>query len=137
MRTNLPFIQQRIGQNLAESGQEILLTWKEWPAGSVADPVNGGFTGTPTTHTAVAKAFVHFIPPAANSQVRLFNEFEDGDAILDFAPDVAIDNKVEISFTISGEVWVPKKIGDKLARSWDVQMRGEKLYRSVLVRKAT
>ena len=95
--------------------------------------------------TETVKAFLHFPEPGANSAVRQFNEVELGDCIADFAQDVLLDGREGLEFLfldpdgkpIDGQKWVPKPVSETLARTWGVIMQGKKLWRPVLLRKAT
>ncbi len=136
MRQNLSFIQHRMAINLAESGTDIVLTWNTWPDGTQRDAVTGAMQGTPIPQTATVKGFVHYIQPATTVP-RLFNETEAGDCIIEVAPDAPLDGKEDLVFTIAGQKWVAKAISDQLATTWDATVRGQKLYRSVLLRKQT
>jgi len=136
MRSNLEFILQRIGENLAESGTDILLTWDEYPPDTPVDEVTQTPQGTPTQNQKCVKGFVHLVQASTMSTVKQFNEIETGDCIVDLAPDADIDGKLNLRFIIAGETWCPKQISDKLGRAWDVVVQGQRLYRSVLLRKA-
>ena len=136
MRTNLQFILQRLGENLAESGTDILLAWDEYRPGTPLDDVTQTPNGTPTPQQQVIKGFVHLVQASTMSTVKQFNEIETGDCIVDLSPDAPIDGKVNLRFVIAGETWAPKQISDKLGRVWDVVAQGQRLYRSVLLRKA-
>jgi hypothetical protein len=94
-------------------------------------------TSALTPQTAVHHAFVHQIAIAGCSQVKQFNEVEEGDLILDFAPDVAIDGLRDLVFVVNGKPYVAKEISEKLAQSWDVTVQSRQLMRSVLVRVKT
>jgi hypothetical protein len=99
------------------------------------DRVTNSRTGNSVSKTATVKAFLHFT--LATSMVSQFNVLEAGDAIADFSADVEIDGKEDLRFVIDGEVWEEKSLPDRLARTWDTQFKGQKLYRSVVLRKAT
>jgi hypothetical protein len=145
MRSNLAFIAQRVGLNLAESGTDVLVSWMTWPVNSAVDPVTQSRTGKPTAMSMTVKAFLHFPQPSADSAVRQFNEIELGDCIADFHQDVQLDglDKLEFVFLkpdgtpIDNQKWVTKPTGEKLAQSWNVVLQGQRLYRPVLLRKAT
>lgn len=140
MRTNLPFIQHRIAKNLAESGTDIVLTWREWPAGTTFDETTQSHvaddTHQPIPKTATIKAFVHF-PNFAANQVKQFNEIETGDMILDVTPDADVDGKEGLVFSVGGLDYVTKPVSDRLAKAWDVIFMGAKFLRPILLRRKT
>ncbi len=136
MRTNLSRILRRLPHNLAHNGTDVILQWIEWSGTPTVDPVTGSKTGTRLERTAALKAFLHFVE-VATSFVRQFNEVEHGDCIADFAPDAPLDGKEELAFVIGGEKWEQKTVGKRLATTWDVQAQNRKLFRTVLLRKAT
>jgi hypothetical protein len=137
MRTNAPMIQRRMKVNLETNGTKVKLSWTV-TTGATVDPVTRALVGgTATMMCETRKAFVHSVQIGRN-QVQQFNEIEIGDMILDFAGDVQIDGRPALTFTLpDGTVLVNKPVGDRLARSWDVIVRGQKLFRPVLVRKQT
>lgn len=137
MDLGIPEILSDIALELAQNGTSIGLTWDVWPDGVVPSPVDGSRAGTPTQGTATLPAFVHFVQPAGQTSVRQFAEVEVGDVILDFAADVELAGKENLRFNVGGQWYVAKQLGDKLATAWDVQVQDQKLFRSVLVRKAT
>lgn len=141
MRTNLPFILHRRDLLLAVQGTAVTLRWTGWPAGTAVDPVTQSKVADgehqPTDEALAVPAFIHFIQAASLNAVKQFNECELGDAILCLAPDVALDGKEDVRFTIDGSDWVQKPISEKLARSWEGIVQGAKFYRTVLVRRAT
>lgn len=139
MRSRPDFIHQRVAENLAEGGgnvTDVVMTWREWPAGSTLDPVTQARTGTPIERNQVLRALVHFVQPANVNQVRQHAEIEVGDCIVDFAPDAPIDGKDEPRFIIAGQQWVPKKVNGKLPSSWDALVGGQKMFRTVLLELA-
>jgi hypothetical protein len=136
MRSNLGFILDRQALNLAESGTDIVLHWQTL-SGGTADPVTGATVGAVrTAQSQSVKAFVHYVNIAQSTQ-RIFSEIEKGDCILDLDPAVALEGKDGLQFEISGERWVQKEFSEKLAKSWDVLMQGQRIFRPVLLRKAT
>jgi len=136
MRSNLGFILNRVGMNLEESGSDVTLRWQT-VAGGTVDPVTGATVGgTRTAQTQTVKGFVHFVQIAQSGQ-RIFNEFEVGDCIVDLDPAVTLEGRDGLFFEIDGQRWVPKQFSDKLGKSWDVVAKGQRLFRSALLRKAT
>jgi hypothetical protein len=137
MRTELAFIKQRMGQALAEGpSTPVTIRWSE-VAGGVMDPTTKSIVGgVVTAKNAVANAFVHFVQPGGLA-VREFQEVETGDAVLEFMPDVALEGAAmrDVTFEFNGAKWETKPVSERLAQSWDVFVRGERLYRTVLVRK--
>jgi hypothetical protein len=143
VRTNLPFLKFRQAVNLAETGTDVRIEWTAYTGTVTVDPVTQATIGTSARMTMVARAFAHFVQ-VATSQVRQFNEVEAGDCILDFAADVSLEGKVDLVFTLLdqygqpiGNSWVPKQVSDRLGQTWDVVVGGQRLYRSVLLRKQT
>jgi hypothetical protein len=130
-----------IARELHQNGTEILLQWNMVPAGAVPDPVDGSVAGL-VPRSKTLPAFVHQVQDAGSSSVRLFNEVEVGDLILDFPGDAAIDAPSggalrDLVFVVNGKAYVAKQIGEKLAQTWDVTVQGKQLFRTVLVRVAT
>jgi len=138
-------ITAEIGRELAQNGSPIVLQWNAVAAGVTPDPVDGTVPASALTpQTATHHAFVHQIAMAGRSRVKQFNEVEEGDLILDFAPDVALpevggqrSEVRDLVFVVNGKPYVAKEISEKLAQSWDVTVQGRQLMRSVLVRVAT
>jgi len=122
--------------SLAEDGTDIVMTWNEWPAGTLRDPVTQAWLGTPTPQSETRKAFVHYVNHGANTYVR-FAEIKTGDVILDFVGDAEIDGREDLRFTIAGIEYVQKPISGELSEAWDALVQGHKLLRPVLLRKAT
>lgn len=137
MRTNLPFIQHRANVVLNERGPatDVLLTWRAWTGTPTVDPVTGSKTGTSSVQVLNVRALVHFV--TASSRVRQFNEVEVGDCIADFPVAAPLDGKEELTFTIGGQLWVQKEISTNLASHWELEAQGQRLWRTVLLRRAT
>jgi hypothetical protein len=133
MRSNLATIQARIALNLQQAGTDILLTWSEYTGGT-PDPVTGANVGgMESRRTKLVKGLVH--SAEATSSVRQFAEIEVGDIIVDLAPDAPIDGKTGLRFTIDGQVYCQKTVGEKLTKMWDVVQANVRLYRTVLLKK--
>jgi len=143
MDLNIGDMLAEIARELHQNGSPIVLQWNAVAAGATPDPVDGTVPANALTpQTATHHAFVHQIAMAGRSQVKQFNEIEEGDLILDFAPDVAIDAPSggalrDLVFVVNGKPYVAKEISEKLAQSWDVKVQGRQLMRSVLVRVKT
>jgi hypothetical protein len=148
MDLNIGDIQAEIARELHQNGTMITLQWNAVAPGVTPDPVDGTVPASALTpQTAVHHAFVHQIAMAGRSQVKQFNEVEEGDLILDFAPDVPIDAPSggalrDLVFLVptpggKSKAYVAKEISEKLAHSWDVTVQGQQLMRSVLVRVKT
>jgi hypothetical protein len=139
MRSRVGFIAYRAQAAVNEQGPAttIILLWKERAGTVTTDTVTGSISGgTVTNRQSIVKGFFHTITPAV-SAARMFNETEVGNAIVDFEGTVELDGKENLRFSINGEVWVQKEISDVLAKSWEVIVAGKRLWRSVLLRKAT
>ena len=137
MRTNLPRILARQRANRQNNGTCITLNWTVTTGGTV-DPVTQSIVGgTVSPRSQLTKGFVHTVQ-IATSQVKQFNEYENGDLILDFDPALVIDGLENLTFTLpDGTVWTAKQVGDRPGHTWDAMAQGQPIYRSVLVRKAT
>lgn len=136
MRSNLGFILDRVALNAQESGTEIVLHWQTLSGGTV-DPVTGATVGaTRTAESEPVKGFLHFVQIAQSGQ-RIFSEVEVGDCIVDLPQAVTLEGRDGLTFEIDGAMWVPKQFADKLGRTWDVVAQGQRLFRSVLLRKKT
>jgi len=133
--TNLALIRRRIVLVLGRSGSNIVLTWTTYAGGAI-DPVTSQRTGaTATVQTQTVKGLVHFA--AAMSTVRQFAEIEVGDCIVDFAPDVELDGKEALRFTIDGRLYEQRQVSGKLAAAWDALVGNTRLFRTILLRLAT
>lgn len=135
MRSNIGKIATRVGLNLKKSGTDVVLKWKEWTGTPTVDPTTESEIGESTDQTETVQGFVHYIQ--ATTSLRQFGEVEVGDCIVDLHQDVDIDGKQSLVFIIDGEEWKQKQIGDKLAKYWAVMAQGQKLFRTVLLRKTT
>ena len=138
MDLNIGDILAEIARELHQNGSPIVLQWNTLSGGTLPDPVDGTVPASAlTAQTATHHAFIHQIAMAGRSQVKQFNEVEEGDLILDFAPDVALDGLRDLVFVVNGKPYVAKEISEKLAQSWDATVQGQRLMRSVLVRVKT
>ena len=147
MESRIDFIRARVEENLLESGVDengegvLELRWKEWPAGTVPDPVTGAMPGSANGGCEKIPAFVHFVSAAA--VVRQFAEVQTGDVIADISPEVNLQVsctgavRQDLRFVVSNVEYVSRPLSDQLATFWDVQQSGVKLFQTVLLRKAT
>ena len=143
MRTRVDFMAARLPIALATVGCDVGLTWQTWASGSGVsgsganepDAVDGLCSGTPISHTETVRALVHFA--GGSTQLRQFTEIEAGDCLLDLSPEVVLRGRAGLRFTIAGEEWSMKPISSALAQIWDVQVANQKLFQTVLLRKAT
>ena len=140
-----------IVRELHQNGSPIVLQWNTLSGGTLSDPVDGTVPASAlTAQTATHHAFIHQIAMAGRSQVKKLNEVEEGDLILDFAPDVPLPEVGgqrsepnlglavrDLVFVVNGKPYVAKEISEKLAQSWDATVQGKRLMRSVLVRVKT
>ena len=70
--------------------------------------------------------------------MRQFNEVEVGDLIPDFPGDAPSGGALrDLVFVVNFNPHVAKRIGEKLAQTWDVKVQGKQVFRTVLVRVAT
>ncbi len=149
MLSRVSFIQDRIALNLAESGTTVVVLWSHITGGAY-DPTTGGtIGGTRAPMSGTMPAFGLTEPP--KSVVRQFAEIQMGDLILDCAvdPQVALftgqmqSGTVPLAdlknksprFKFGDEIYAQKKIGNSLARSWDVIAGNVKLYQTLLLER--
>lgn len=141
MRSRISFIAGRIRGNLAQSGTPITLVWNTWAPDAVRDPVSQVYTTPPTEQRREVRALLHFV--SATAQVRQFNEVAVGDCIVDLAPDVTLRGLESLRFLLptgpdgAAEEWTNKPISTQLATFWDTLQQGQRLFQTVLLRKAT
>lgn len=116
------------------AGTAITLRWVERSGGEL-DPTTGAMLGgTATSREATVRGFVHYV--GATTSLRQFREVEVGDAIVDLPPDATVDGLPELRVEIGGATWVPKDTGERLQRFWDAIEQGQRLTRTLLLRKA-
>ena len=148
--TNLPFIKYRLTLRLAGTvdiagGSDVLVTWVDTEGGTL-DTVTGAVVGgVQTPASGVIRGLG--IEEPARSVVRQFAEIQAGDLLLDVdaaglvtCPDgstVALDELDAPRFQWAGSWYVQKEVGEGLAASWNAVVAGEKLYRTLLLRRAT
>lgn len=120
---------------MASSGTDVTLTWQTLTSVTIDEP-SGAQIGTPTSFSETVKGFIHF-PEIALKQVKMFAEIEMGDIIVDLPPDTTIEGRDHLEFTINGEKWVQKTIGNTLAKAWDTVHENSRLCRTLLLRKTT
>lgn len=116
------------------AGTAISLRWVDRSGGEI-DPTTGARVGgTVTAREAIVRGFVHYV--GATTSLRQFREIEVGDAIIDLPPDTIVDGLPELRVEIDGATWVPKDAGERLQRFWDAIEQGQRLSRTLLLRKA-
>ncbi|MCC7375702.1 MAG: hypothetical protein IT581_13675 [Verrucomicrobiales bacterium] len=133
MRSNLGKILSRRGVNLAARGTSIILRWKEFDGQK--DPVTGAKPDLAFSNSEIVHGFVHAVAPGAHA-VRLFNEVETGDIMVDINPTVSL-NRPGLVFEIGGVKYVQKPLGDKLAAANDATVRGQATFQTLLLRRQT
>src|SRR5262245_13818937 len=115
MRSHLARYLRRLRSHPART--TITLRWNELSPVQT-DPTTGDQLGTAVAKTKEVKALVHFVAPTT-SGVRMFAEIQAGDAIIDFDPDVDLENKPGLVFSFAGQDWVQQKVGKDVEASWD------------------
>jgi hypothetical protein len=131
---NLGYILARSRQALEEAGTPVTLRWREFQGEVNLDPVTGAKLGTSVERTETVKAHLYFV--GATSVVRQHAEVEVGDCIADFDAAMAWEGRDGLVFEINGERWVPKKVSELLASTWDAVVAGKRLHRTVLLQKS-
>lgn len=134
MLTSLPYMRRRRALRMQRRGTPIRLDWVTLSSVQ-EDPTTGAKLGTATPQTETVSGFFNYVN-IAQSNVRQFEEIEDGDAIIDIPANTLIEGRDGLTFTIDGQVWVQKRMGEKLAQHWEVN-QGQRQYRTLLLRKQT
>ena len=132
MRSRSHRIAARARMRVARHGSTITLRWVEQSGGTLDAATREKVGATSTNKSTTVKALVHFVGPAT-SGVRIYNEIQIGDAILDLDPSVALDGKKDLTFEFGDAVWAQKKVGKELAMAWDTIWQDQKIFRTVLV----
>lgn len=113
----------------------VVLRWREGGSGAPAfDPeLRASKSAVAWEEKSETKnAFIHYVSAGSTGYTR-YAEVRLGDVILDFPELADIDGRADLQFEIGGEIYVQKKVGEDLARSWDVRCGGEPITRTVLV----
>lgn len=126
--------QKRLRLALKKQATPVILNWVEFTGTPTIDETTGAKLGETTNQTETVRGFVHFVQPAKTG-VRLFEEMETGDAIVDLPPDTEIEGRAQLEFVIDGEIFVQKELGGKLAKHYDALVQGEKTVRTLLLTK--
>lgn len=120
-------------------GAEVTLRWQTVTSGTL-DPTTGAMVGgIVLEHSGTSRAFLHTVSPAT-SELRMHEEVEIGDVIIDFPPDVDLSGKEALRFDIGGDTYVQKRVGGPATRHFDVLSTPGgtgATFRTVLARKAT
>jgi len=127
----------RLAKRLIASGlnaEPVTLRWRNTvrPAGYIAGLETTAAGSVITDQSEVISAFVHYV----NIQTTGFvahAEVHLGDVILDFPGAVDLDSKPDLSFEISGKIYVRKVGSSSLSSSWDVRCNGVPITKTVLV----
>jgi hypothetical protein len=152
--TNLAFVMHRCQLRLAGAvdnagGSNVIVHWME-TIGGESDPVTGALVGG-------VQAPVSGVLPAlgteepARTVLRQFSEIQAGDLILETNPNglvavlpdrtqsVSLDDLAGkgVRFEWGGRFYSQAEIGEELAQAWSVIIAGQKLYRTLLLRRAT
>lgn len=135
VKSNYMAFRARFLKRMEKLGSDIRMDWVTL-TGVTVDAPTGARIGTATAKTETVKGYVHF-PDISARSVTVFAEIEAGDCIVDLPPDVTIEGREQLTFTINGEKWTQKKIGTQLARAWDTVFENARFCRTLLLRKAT
>lgn len=131
----IPFAQAEITAHLAgPHGTNVTLRWVEQGGSTTVDVTTGAvLSATPATvWEETVRGMIHYVQPTTG-QVRQFEEVSVGDALLDLPPDTVVEGRTELEFVVDGQVWVQKRVSEKLRDYWDVFIGNTRLYRTVLV----
>lgn len=154
--TNLAFIKHRCQLRLAGTvnmagGSDIIVQWMQTDGGT-PDPVTGAQAGAVQTPVSGVMRALGAEEPA-RTVLRQFAEIQAGDLILETDPSglvtilpnqtqsgtVALDDLAGkgVRFEWGGRLYAQAEIGEELALAWSVIIANQKLYRTLLLRRAT
>lgn len=148
--TGLAFIKHRLDLRLrgtvnVTGANDVPVRWVD-TAGGTLDVSTGAVVGAvQTPASGVIRALGCEEP--ARSVLRQFAEVQAGDLMLtvdaaglvtqDDGSTVALDDLDTPRFLWADHWYVPKEVGEALASSWNVVVANQRLYRRLLLRKAT
>ncbi len=141
------FVKHRLELALARNGTPVPVYWSELEGGTT-DPLTGAVVGgVETPVSGVIRAFGAEEPPRA--VLRQYQEIQAGDLILDVADNAYVtlpDGSTVLLDDLSGkgvrlewggQLYVQKEIGEDLASAWNVIVQGQRIGRTLLLRRAT
>lgn len=129
---------QKLAASMARemaAGTAVILRWVTFDGATTADPTTGATFGTETQQSETVKGFVHFLENTGG--VRLFQEMEAEDVIVDLPAATVIEGRAKLKFEIEGRLYVQKPVGEKVAKHWDAVVGGIRLGRTLLLRLET
>jgi len=155
MPSNASFARRRMRANVAQRGRNaVAVHWSEI-SGGIADPLTGALRdGVETSVSGTLNALAREAPPQSGE--RRFVEIEAGDVILDLDPEPQVvlapgqlisgtrtleelqDKGARFEYPRGSRRWfTQQKLGENLASSWDVVIEGQRMLKTILLRKAT
>ena len=154
MKTRLPLIKDRIALNLQGSStiaSDVIICWEE-TSGGTEDPGTGGqIGGTTALLSGSTRALGYEAEP--KNHLRQHAEIQAGDLILELAPDPVValfDGQLlsgtrtldelagkGLRYVWNGRYYTSKEVGPDLQAAWDVYAAHRRLYRMLLLKRAT
>lgn len=156
MATNLDFVEYRMRLRLRGTvnitgASDVIVNWTEVDGGAL-DEVTGALVGgVQTPVSGVIRALGREEP--AQTVLRQYAEIQAGDLILEVNPKglvtllpdqpqsgvVSLDDLsgMGVTFEWGGRLYTQKEIGEELAQAWSVIIENRKLYRTLLLKRAT
>jgi hypothetical protein len=156
MATNLDFVEYRMRLRLRGTvnltgATDVVVNWTQVEGGT-ADPITGALVGgVQTPVSGVIRALGAEEP--ARTVLRQYAEIQAGDVILEVNPHglvellpdqplsglVSLDDISDqgVRFEWGGRQYAQAEIGEALAQAWNVIIANRKLYRTLLLRRAT
>jgi hypothetical protein len=156
MATNLDFVEYRMRLRLRGTvnltgATDVIVNWTQVDGGTL-DAVTGAMVGgVQTPVSGVIRALGMEEP--ARTVLRQYAEIQAGDVILEVNPHgmvemlpnqpvsgvVSLDDVSGqgVRFEWGGRLYAQAEIGEDLAQAWSVIIENRKLYRTLLLRRAT
>lgn len=120
---------------LQKYGTDVTLEWSQITGGT--RDYTGALTGgSAARQTQSVRALIHTVSPATVAE-RQFVEVQTGDVLLDIDPATDLSGKPGARFIVEGKTYEQKSVGNELAECWDAVVGGQRILRTLLLRRAT
>lgn len=126
--------QRQFLREIEKHGVDVTLRWRSVLNG-VVHPTTGAILGDPMEVSETVKGF--FQPMDPKTQIRLFNQVQEGIAIVDLPADTVIEGRDGLVFEIDGRQWVQEKAGEEVVEHYGTYHDGVRYCRTLILRRQT